>query len=86
MIIRDFCPRRCLRASKEEREESNALYDLELSGIRRPSHDLHSMMKSVRLPENIQNPLNVHLMISEDGIVVLEQATTTHHALHLLTI
>ncbi|KAF8266414.1 hypothetical protein EI94DRAFT_1733136 [Lactarius quietus] len=85
MIIRDFCPRRCLRASQEEREQSNSLYQVLMWGTRRPSHDVHSILKCVPLPENIKDTLGVHLMISEDSIVALEQDTATHYTLHLLT-
>jgi hypothetical protein len=72
IIIRDLSPRRCLRASKEERNESNALYQVMMRGPRRKSYP-RSILKCVPLPESIEDPLNVDLMISEDGIVVLEQ-------------
>ena len=75
MIIRDLCPRRCLRASKEAREESDALYQVLTWGTHHESSESYprSILKSVPLPENIEDPMNVNLMISEDGIVVLEE-------------
>ena len=72
MIIRDLCRRRCLRASKEERKESDALYQMLPWGTYHESYP-RSILKSVPLPENIEDPLDVDLMISEDGIVVLEK-------------
>ena len=72
MIIRDFCAKRYLRASKEEHKKSNALYKALTAGPRRKPY-LHSILKSVPLPESIEVLHNVKLMISEDGIVVLEE-------------
>jgi hypothetical protein len=72
MIIRDFCAKRYRRASKEEHKESNALYKALTAGPRRKPY-LHSILKSVPLPESIEVLQNVKLMISEDGIVVLEE-------------
>jgi len=91
MIIRDLSPRRCLRASEEEREESNALYQAMAAVMTRTRgpHELRSrsILKCVPLPESIRNPQHVKLMLSEDGIVVYEERNTiTGHALvHLLT-
>jgi len=82
VVIRDLSPRRCLRASKEERKESNALYQL-MTGYPRRNPYPHSILKRLPLPEGIEDPLNVNLMISEDGIVVLEEANTV--IVHLLT-
>ena len=72
VIIRDLSPRRCLRASKEERKESNALYQVMMGGPRRKSYP-RSILKCVPLPESIEDPLNMNLMISEDGIVAIEE-------------
>ena len=71
VIIRDLCPRRYLRAGKKELEDSNILYEA-LMG--EPTHESNprSILKSVPLPEGIGDPHNVHIMISEDGIVVRE--------------
>ncbi len=71
MIIRDLSPRRYLRASEEEREESNELYQAMTRG---PSESYcpRSILKRVPLPESIRDPEDVKLMISEDGIVALE--------------
>jgi hypothetical protein len=71
-IIRDLSPRRCSRASKEERKESDALYKMTTGGRRKPSAYPRSILKGVPLPESIGDPLNVCLMISEDGIVAVE--------------
>ncbi|KAH9037201.1 hypothetical protein EDB85DRAFT_625041 [Lactarius pseudohatsudake] len=85
MVVRDLSPMRCLKASEEEREESNALYQAMTWG----SHMSYprSILKCVPLPESIRNPQDVNLMISEDGIVVLdEKDTVTGQVLiHLLT-
>jgi hypothetical protein len=73
MIVCDICPRRCLRASEEERQESKLLYQ-KLMGVHHTDQSYpRSILKSVPFPENIPYPENVTLMISEDGIVVLEQ-------------
>jgi hypothetical protein len=77
LIIRDFSPRRCLKASKEEREESNALEEA-IKHLNGPYHRAtgklypHSILKCVPLPEGI-NPWLRMLLITEDGIVVVEQ-------------
>ncbi len=68
MIVRDLCPRRYMRASKEEREESNALH--QAMGAKEPYP--RSIVKSVPLPRSIKDSSDVDLMISEDGIVALE--------------
>ena len=72
IIIRDLSPRRCLRASKEELEESNALHQVMMGGPRRKSYP-RSILKCVPLPESIEDPQNLNLMISEDGIVAIEE-------------
>ena len=71
VIIRDLCPRRYLRASKEELEDSNMLYE---ALVEDTTHEPHprSIFKSVPLPRGIRDPQTVHIMISEDGIVVRE--------------
>ena len=71
VIIRDLCPRRCLRASKAELEKSNRLYKA-LWGDTRYKPYPRSIFKSVPLPASIRDPKTVTLMISEDGIVVRE--------------
>ncbi|KAH9039935.1 hypothetical protein EDB84DRAFT_1024476 [Lactarius hengduanensis] len=84
MVVRDLSPMRFLKASEEEREESNALYQAMTWG----SHMSYprSILKCVPLPESIRNPQDVNLMISEDGIVVLDEDTVTGQVLiHLLT-
>ncbi|KAI9445328.1 hypothetical protein H4582DRAFT_909672 [Lactarius indigo] len=85
IAIRDLSPRRCLRASEEERAESDALHQ----AMTRDSRESYprSILKCVPLPESIRNPQDVNLMISEDAIVVLdERDTATGQALiHLLT-
>jgi len=68
MIVRDLCPRRYVKASEEEREESNALY--QVMGCERPYP--RSIVKCVPLPPGINRSSDVDLMICEDGIVILE--------------
>ena len=68
MIVRDLCPRRYMRASEEEREESTALH--RVMGSLEP--DPRSIVKCVPLPRSISDSSIVDLMISEDGIVALE--------------
>lgn len=72
MIVRDLCPRRYMRASEEEREESNALY--KAMGAKEPYP--HSIVKSVPLPRSFKDISDTDLMISEDGIVALEVCLT----------
>ncbi|KAI0257677.1 hypothetical protein BJV78DRAFT_1164288 [Lactifluus subvellereus] len=67
MVVRDLCPRRYMRATKEEREESNAL-----QRVLRWGGPSRSIVKCVPLPPGIRTPSGVHFMISEDGIVALE--------------
>jgi hypothetical protein len=79
ILIRDLSPRRCLRASKEEREESDALYEATAwpsnrTGKPRP----RSILTCVPLPENIEPNWNTRLLISEDGIVVVENVRETY--------
>ena len=64
MIVRDLCPRRYMRATEEEREESKVVQ-------RRMGWDYsRSIVKCVPLPQSIQS--GVDLMISEDGVVAHE--------------
>ena len=71
-IVRDLCPRRYMRASEEEREESNALYkDI---GSKEPYP--HSTVKSVPLPRSFKDISDIDLLISEDSIVALEACLT----------
>jgi hypothetical protein len=89
VIIRDLSPRRCLRASKEERKKSNALHQAMTGGPRSKSYP-RSILRCVPLPECIEDPLGVNLMIGEDGIVALEEANITgvgasQTVAHLLT-
>jgi hypothetical protein len=74
VIICDICPRRCLRASKEERQESELLYQT-LMGVPHRTDQPYprTILKSVPLPESIRNRRNVKLMISEGSIVAVEQ-------------
>jgi hypothetical protein len=68
IVVRDLCPRRYIRASEEEREESNALH--QVMGIKEPYP--HWIVKSVPLPRSFKDKTDIDLMISEDGIVALE--------------
>ena len=77
VIIRDFCPRRYLRASKEEREESDALE--EAIEYLKPNHyrvpggpHPHSILKCVPLPESIGLDILI-ILISEDGVLIVEK-------------
>ena len=74
IIICDICPRRCLRASKEERQESELLYRTLMNVPHLPDQSYpHSIFKSVPLPEDIRLPEMVGLRILEDGIVIFEE-------------
>jgi hypothetical protein len=68
MIVRDLCPQRYMRASEEEREESKALQRL----MGWPGPYSRSIVKCAPVPPRIKSLSRVNLMISEDGIVVLE--------------
>jgi hypothetical protein len=68
MIVRDLCPRRYMKASEEERDESEALYrEMGYEG-RYP----RSIVKCVPLPSTIGESSRVRLMMGEDGIIVIE--------------
>jgi len=68
MIVRDLCPRRCMRAREEERNESNALHQ----ALGWEDQYPRSIVKRVPLPTSIRKSSDINLMISEDGIIVLE--------------
>jgi hypothetical protein len=72
MIVRDLCPRRYMRASEEEREESDALHQV----MRTEEPYPRSIVKSVPLPRSFKDENEIDLMISEDGIVALEVRST----------
>ena len=72
IIVRDLCPKRYMRASEEEREESNALQ--QAMGTKEPHP--RSIVKSVTLPRSFKDKSDVDVMISEDGIVALEARFT----------
>ena len=74
MIVRDLCPRRCMRASEEERNESNELH--RALGCEEGLYP-RSIVKCVPLPTSIRESSEVSLMISEDGIIVLEVRRTS---------
>jgi hypothetical protein len=78
MIVRDLCPRRYMRASEEEREESNALH--QAMGTKEPYP--RSIVKSVPLPRSFKDETDIDLMISEDGIVALEVRSTKSMSLY----
>jgi len=61
-----------MRASEEEREESNALH--QAMGTKEPHP--RSIVKSVTLPRSFKDKSDVDVMISEDGIVALEARFT----------
>jgi hypothetical protein len=77
IVIRDLSPRRFLRASKEEREESQAL-EKAIKFAKSPYHRVasepnqHSILTCVPLPESI-SPWIRMLLITEDGIVIVEE-------------
>ena len=74
IIICDICPRRCLRASEEERQESELLYQTLMSIPYPPNQPYPRLiLKSVPLPENIRFPESASLKIGDDSIVVYEE-------------
>ena len=87
IVIRDLSPRRCLRASEEERKKSEALYEaIRVITTRDPtltrSTGTHkpiprSILKSVPLPEDIVPHWSLRFLMSEDGIVILENVRET---------
>jgi hypothetical protein len=68
IVVRDLCPQRYLRASREEREESDAIQ----REIFWHGPYSRSIVKCVPVPRGIQALSGIHLMISEDSIVILE--------------
>jgi hypothetical protein len=73
ILIRDLSPRRCLRASTEEREESDALYEATAWHTSRTCKpNPRSILTRVPLPENIDLNRNTRFLICEDGIMVVE--------------
>jgi hypothetical protein len=72
MIVRDLCPKRCMRVSEEERSESDALHHAMGCEGQYP----RSIVRCVPLPATIRESSDVHLMINEDGIIVLEVRRT----------
>ena len=87
IIIRDLSPRRCLRASEEERKKSEALYEaIRVITTRDPTLTRRtgtpkpiprSILKSVPLPEDIVPHWSLRFLMSEDGIVILENVRET---------
>ena len=77
VIIRDFCPRRRLRASQEEREESDTLEEA-IKRLKITHHQVpdkpypRSILKCVPLPENTNLDIML-LFLSEDGILIVEK-------------
>jgi hypothetical protein len=69
-----------MRASEEEREESNALH--QAMGTKEPYP--RSIVKSVPLPRSFKDETDIDLMISEDGIVALEVRSTKTMRLYLM--
>ena len=73
ILIRDLSPRRCLRASKEKREESDALYEATTWPNNRTCKPYpRSILTRVPLPGNINLNRNTRILISEDGIMVVD--------------
>ena len=74
IVICDICPRRCLRASEEERQESELLYQTLMNVPHLPDQSYpRSILKSVPLPENVRFSERAIVMISDDGIAVFEE-------------
>ena len=74
IVIRDLSQRRCLRASNEERDESDVIYKEMRTWSRYSDTEPYprGILKRVRVPENIDLYPNAKLFISEDNIVVIE--------------
>lgn len=73
IVIRDLSPRRYLRASKEERNESDAIYkQMTWPPYRETAPHPRGILKRVPFPDNIDLYWNMTLSISEDNIVVIE--------------
>ena len=77
IAIRDLSQRRCLRASKEERDESDAIYkEISWDTFRATAPHPCGILKRVPFPESIHLNRRTMLYISEDNIVVIE---VVHH-------
>ena len=74
IVIRDLSQRRCLRASNEERDESDVIYKEMRTWSRYSDTEPYprGILKRVLVPENIDLYPNAKLSISEDNIVVIE--------------
>ena len=73
IVIHDLSQRRCLRASKEERDESDEIYEaMTWTNYRDSAPYPHGIFKCVPFPESICLYPNAVLFISEDNIVVIE--------------
>ena len=73
IVIRDLSQRRCLRASNEERDESDVIYkEMTWSGFRETAPYPRGILKRVPFPESFGVYPNAMLFISEDNIVVIK--------------
>jgi hypothetical protein len=73
IVIRDLSQRRCLRASREERDESDVIYkEMTWDTYRDTAPYPRGILKRVLFPESIDLYSNTMLFISEDNIVVIE--------------
>jgi len=101
IVIRDLSPRRYLRTSEEERDESNATYQaMNATGnnVLRwppgreavPVPPARSTLKCVPFPAGIDPYWSAMLLISEDGIVYVDDRYADFEGgtitLHLFTI
>ena len=76
ILIRDLSPRRYLRASKEERKESDALYEASAwpnTGNRNCKPNPRSILTRVPLPRDIIMNRHTRFCLSEDGIIIVEK-------------
>ena len=75
MVIRDLSPRRCLMASKEERDESDAICK-EMIWHWTPYNETspypRTILRRVPFPDSIDLRGNILLSIREDSVVVVE--------------
>jgi len=91
ILIRDLSPRRCLRANEEEREKSDALYKSISRGRAGGSHGMpypRSILRCAPYPRDLGSSWDMKFLISEDGIVLLEndKGAEGPAVLHLLTL
>ena len=71
IIVRDLYQRRCLRASKEERDESNMIFkEMTSRSYRDTAPFPRGILKRVPIPESIDLYPDPMLFISEDNIVI----------------